>query len=66
MILKMHTVSAEVSAKHPGSAGIEPHAFTEKDAKTTVHRDWFWPLKAMVKLVLFLCCCLLCPAQFRS
>ncbi|HFG1788680.1 TPA: hypothetical protein ACGF4R_002674 [Vibrio cholerae] len=53
MILKMHTVSAEVSAKHPGSAGIEPHAFTEKDAKTTVHRDWFWPLKAMVKFVLF-------------
>lgn len=53
MILKMNAVSADVSSKHPGSAGIEPHAFTEKDAKTTVHRDWFWPLKAMVKLVLF-------------
>ncbi|ENT7206545.1 hypothetical protein [Vibrio parahaemolyticus] len=52
MILKMHTVSAEVSAKHPGSAGIEPHAFTEKDAKTTVHRDWLWPLKLMVKWIL--------------
>ncbi|HHC6571435.1 hypothetical protein LZS99_02725 [Vibrio fluvialis] len=62
MILKMNAVSAEVSAKHPGSAGIEPHAFTEKDAKTTVHRDWFWPLKAMVKLVLFVVLMLALPA----
>lgn len=53
MILKMHTVSAEVSAKHPGCTGIEPHAFTEKNAKTTVHRDWLWPLKLMVKWILF-------------
>jgi hypothetical protein len=53
MILKMHTVSTEVSAKHPGCTGIEPHASTEKNAKTTVHRDWLWPLKLMVKWILF-------------
>lgn len=30
MILKMHTVSTEVSAKHPGCTGIEPHASKKK------------------------------------
>lgn len=53
MILKMNAVSADVSSKHPGSANIEPHAFAEKEAKATVGRDWFWPLKVVVKLALF-------------
>lgn len=53
MILKMNAVSADVSSKHPGSAGIEPHAFTEKEVETTMRVDWLWPLKAIVKLVLF-------------
>ncbi|HFI9380054.1 hypothetical protein [Vibrio parahaemolyticus] len=53
MAIKMKAVSAEAAARHPGSAGIEPHAFTEKEAETAVRRDWLWPLKVMVKLVLF-------------
>ncbi|HGZ6777717.1 hypothetical protein MMC60_04760 [Vibrio parahaemolyticus] len=53
MILKMNAVSADVSSKHPGSANIKAHAFAEKEAKATVGRDWFWPLKVVVKLVLF-------------
>lgn len=53
MILKMNAVSADVSSKHPGSAGIEPHAFTEKEVETTMRVDWLWPLKVIVKLVLF-------------
>ena len=53
MPIKMKTVSAEAAARHPGCAGIEPHAFAEKEAKATVGRDWFWPLKVVVKLVLF-------------
>ncbi|WP_347366710.1 hypothetical protein [Vibrio vulnificus] len=53
MAIKMKAVSAEAAARHPGSAGIEPHAFTEQEVKATVRRDWLWPLKAMVKLVLF-------------
>ncbi|WP_334432250.1 hypothetical protein [Vibrio alginolyticus] len=53
MILKMNAVSADVSSKHPGSADIKAHAFAEKEAKATVGRDWFWPLKVVVKLVLF-------------
>lgn len=53
MAIKMKAVSAEAAARHPGSAGIEPHAFTEQEVKATVRRDCLWPLKAMVKLVLF-------------
>ncbi|WP_447469310.1 hypothetical protein [Vibrio harveyi] len=53
MILKMNAVSADVSSKHPGSAGIEPHAFTEKEVETTMRVDWLCPLKVIVKLVLF-------------
>ncbi|CDT74185.1 conserved hypothetical protein [Vibrio diabolicus] len=53
MAIKMIAVSAEAAARHPGCAGIEPHAFEDKEAKTTMRCDWFWPLKAMVKLVLF-------------
>ncbi|EPS5919673.1 hypothetical protein ACJO11_17085 [Vibrio parahaemolyticus] len=53
MSIKMKAVSAEAAARHPGCAGIEPHAFEDKEAKTTMRCDWFWPLKAVVKLVLF-------------
>ncbi|HIF9337584.1 TPA: hypothetical protein ACX6RO_001672 [Photobacterium damselae] len=53
MAIKIKAVSAEAAARHPGSAGIEPHAFTEQEVKATVRRDWLWSLKAMVKLVLF-------------
>lgn len=53
MAVKMKAVSAKTAVRHPGSAGIEPHAFTEKEVETAVRRDWLWPLKVMVKLVLF-------------
>lgn len=53
MSIKMKAVSAEAAARHPGCTGIEPHAFEDKEAKTTMRCDWFWPLKAMVKLVIF-------------
>ena len=58
----MKTVSAEAVASHPGCAGIEPHAFAEKEAKATVCRDWLCPIKVMVKLVLFVVLMFALPA----
>ncbi|APP06106.1 MULTISPECIES: hypothetical protein [Vibrio harveyi group] len=54
----MKTVSAEAVASHPGCAGM----FAEKEAKATVCRDWLWPIKVMVKLVLFVVLMFALPA----
>ncbi|HHY0512646.1 TPA: hypothetical protein ACVU5D_004057 [Vibrio parahaemolyticus] len=52
MAIKIKAVSAEAATRHPGYAGIEAHAFAEKETKTKVHRDWLWLLKLMVKWIL--------------
>ncbi|HEM6923967.1 hypothetical protein ABN057_16145 [Providencia alcalifaciens] len=53
MAIKMKAVSAEAAARHPGCPGIESHAFADKETKTMIRCDWLWPLKAIVKLFLF-------------